>query len=79
MSERLGKSGLQVAPELVTFIETKALPGTGVSADTFWSGLSQIVHELGPKNRALLERRAELQGQIDAWHIAHKDQALDAA
>ena len=79
MSERLGKNGLQVAPDLVTFIETKALPGTGVSADRFWSGLSQIVHELGPKNRALLEQRTELQGLIDAWHIARKGQALNAA
>jgi len=79
MAERLDKNGLQVAAELVAFVEDKALPGTGVSADTFWSGMSRIVHELGPKNRALLETRTNLQGQVDAWHIARKGQVLDAA
>lgn len=79
MAERLGRNELQVAAELVDFIETKALPGTGVSADAFWSGLSRIVHDLGPKNRAFLERREDLQEQIDAWHIARKGQVLDAA
>jgi malate synthase len=79
MVERQGRNELQVAAELADFIETKALPGTGVSADTFWSGLSRIVHELGPKNRALLEKRQSLQQQIDAWHIERKDAAQDVA
>jgi malate synthase len=79
MVERLSRNELQVAPELADFIETKALSGTGVSADTFWSGLSRIVHELGPKNRALLEQRENLQEQIDAWHIAHKGEVPDLA
>ncbi|MBV1895306.1 MAG: malate synthase G [Rhodobacteraceae bacterium] len=79
MNERPNRNELQVAPELVDFIETKALPGTGISADTFWSGLSRMVHELGPKNRALLEHRKHLQKQIDAWHIAHKGKLANAA
>jgi malate synthase len=79
MVERLSRNELQVAPELADFIETKALSGTGVSADTFWSGLSRIVHELGPKNRALLEQRQNLQEQIDAWHIAHKGDVQNIA
>ena len=79
MNTRAGRNELQVAPELVDFIETKALPGTGVSADRFWSGLSQMVHKLGPKNRALLEHRKHLQKQIDAWHIAHKGKPTNPA
>lgn len=78
MVERTGLHGLQVASELVAFINTKALPGTGVASDDFWAGLSRIVHELGPKNRALLARRTDLQSQIDAWHVAHRGQDLDA-
>lgn len=72
MSDRLEKNGLLVDPKLVNFIETKAIVGTGVSVETFWSGLSELVHELGPRNRALLATRENMQAQIDAWHIAHR-------
>ena len=77
MSVRVEKNGLQVAPELVEFIESAALPGTGVAADDFWAGFSQILHDLGPENRALLARRDDLQSQLDSWHVANRDQPLD--
>jgi len=78
MSERIEKIDLKVAPELVDFIEKQAIPGTGLSAENFWSGLSDLLHDLGPENRALLDRRAQLQAQIDAWHKARKGQPYDA-
>ena len=77
MSSFVEKSGLKVAPELAKFIEDETLPGTGVSADAFWEGLSTLAHDFGPKNKALLERRAELQRQIDEWHIRHRNQPHD--
>ncbi len=77
MTDRVLKSDLKVATELADFIETKALPGTGVTAEAFWSGLSGIVHDLGPKNRALLAKRDDIQARIDAWHIAHRDAPHD--
>ena len=76
---RIDKNGLQVAEELVIFIESRALPGSGVSAETFWSGLSDLLHEFGPKNRALLDKRAELQTKIDDWHMARKGSPHDMA
>ncbi|SMO42315.1 malate synthase [Thalassovita litoralis] len=79
MSNRIEKYGLQVAPELVNFIEGEALPGTGVVADAFWAGLSALAHDLGPKNRALLEKREEIQQKLDGWHISHRGQPHDAA
>ncbi|WPZ20793.1 malate synthase G [Sulfitobacter faviae] len=78
MTGRIDKNGLQVEPALVDFIEGSALPGTGVDADVFWAGLSDLVHDLGPKNRALLEKRAELQATIDDWHRARAGQPHDA-
>ncbi|WP_171122563.1 MULTISPECIES: malate synthase G [unclassified Ruegeria] len=78
MSSRQARSGLQVDTVLAEFIEGKALPRTGVSADTFWDGLSRMVAELGPKNRAFLAKREELQGRIDAWHVDRKGQDHDA-
>lgn len=71
MPKRIEKHGLQVDPQLVDFLEGQALPGTGVTADAFWAGFSAVVHDLGPRNLALLEKRETIQGQIDAWHIAN--------
>ena len=79
MVERLDRSGLQVDARLVAFAEGQALPGSGIGADAFWSGLAATLADLAPKNRALLERRAALQAQIDGWHIAHRGQAPDPA
>ena len=77
MSERQVIEGLHIAPELVDFIENQALPGTGIDAGTFWSGLSRMIHDLGPENRRFLELREEIQAKIDAWNIAHRDQPHD--
>jgi malate synthase len=77
MAERLDRQGLQVDARLVEFLEEQALPGSGVEPQTFWAGFSALVHDLQPRNRALLERRAQLQRQIDDWHIANRGEQLD--
>ncbi len=79
MAEMVNRSGLSVAPVLAAFIEDKALPGTGVSAATFWDGLAAAVADIGSENRALLARRADLQTRIDDWHKAHRGQRHDPA
>ena len=68
MTDRIEIDGLKIARELHDFVVQEALPGTGVEASRFWSSLAALVHDLAPKNRALLARRDELQAQIDAWH-----------
>ena len=78
MTQRTDKNGLQVAAELVDFIEGAALPGTGIDAGTFWAGLSDLVHDLGPKNRALLQTRKDMQAKIDSWHKERAGQPHDA-
>ncbi|MFN3450023.1 MAG: malate synthase G [Roseococcus sp.] len=70
---------LHVAPELKSFIETEALPGTGVAADAFWSGLGALLADLAPRNAALLRKRDDLQARIDAWHRAHPQKPIDTA
>ena len=77
MPERVERDGLQVDRILADFIDTQALPGTGVSPDVFWKGMSDLIHTLGPKNRALLDRRAELQTKLDDWHTARLNQPHD--
>ncbi len=77
MAERVDRHGLQVDKHLSDFIETQALPGSGVEADAFWAGLSELAHDFGPRNAALLEKREDLQKQIDDWHKAHANQPHD--
>jgi malate synthase len=71
--------GLKVARPLHAMIEHDALPGTGIDPDRFWTGLSSLVHELGPVNRQLLAVRDDLQQRIDAWHTAHRGRPIDPA
>eukprot|EP00667_Euglena_gracilis_P002527 EG_transcript_2530 len=71
--------GLQVATELYDFIESEALPGTGVDSSKFWSGFSSLVADLAPKNAALLAERERLQNEIDSWHRANPGPIKDKA
>ena len=77
MALRVDRHRLQVAKELAAFIEDEALPGTGVTPEAFWEGFSRLAHDLAPKNRALLDTRAVLQGKIDQWHKARRNQPHD--
>ena len=71
MTNRIEIAGLRVAGELFTFVAEEALPGTGLTEIEFWKRFAAIVNDLGPKNRALLARRDELQAQLDDWYRAH--------
>ena len=64
----LSLNGLSVDQQLAQFVEQQLLPGTGISTDTFWQGFAEIVNELTPINRALLEKREQLQAKIDDYH-----------
>ena len=71
MSQRIEESGLQVAKPIHDLVNQSILPGTGVTAAVFWDGFAAILAEFGPKNKALLDKRDQLQSQIDSWHRAN--------
>ena len=77
MVQRIEKHGLQVAEELARFVDAEALPGTGVSSDDFWAGFATLVADMSPTNKALLATRQDLQSQLDAWHVRHRNQPHD--
>ncbi|GHD73350.1 malate synthase G [Vogesella fluminis] len=79
MTARIQSHRLQIAANLYHFIEQEALPGAGLASEAFWQGFDAIVHELGPKNRALLAERDRLQAAIDEWHRAHPGPIADMA
>jgi malate synthase len=78
MTDMQTRAGLSIAASLASFIEQKALPGTGVTAEKFWNGLADILAKLAPENRALLAERDRLQAQLDDWHTRRRGQAFDA-
>ena len=77
MKKRVLRYNLSVERSLVDFIENLALPGTGISEDNFWHGLSSLVEQLTPENRRLLIKREELQSKIDSWHKARRNMPHD--
>ncbi|MBB4515044.1 malate synthase G [Paraburkholderia fungorum] len=77
MTQMNPRGGLQVAANLDQFVETEALPGTGLDSAAFWSGFDALVHELAPRNRALLAERDRLQTELDTWHRANPGPVRD--
>ena len=72
MAKTIEMSGLRIDEKLYDLVRDEIAPGTGVDADEFWQSLAAIVRDLGPRNRVLLEKRDELQNQIDRYHLARK-------
>ncbi|SAL57710.1 malate synthase G [Caballeronia terrestris] len=77
MSEVIKQEGLQVAANLKQFVDEEALPGTGIDSAAFWKGFDALVHDLAPKNRALLAERDRLQTELDNWHRANPGPVKD--
>lgn len=83
MTERMiepmiDRAGLQVAASLADFIDSQALPGTGIAPDAFWTGAADIFARFTPDNIALLRKRDTMQAQIDSWHEQRAGQPHDA-
>ena len=70
-------NNLSISKKLLNFINKELLPGTKIKKENFWKGFSNIVHQLAPKNKELLEKREKLQKKIDAWHKDKKGKKIN--
>ncbi len=77
--QRTTAGGLSIATVLHDFVVNEALPGTNLTAYTFWSSFAALLADFSPRNAAILAKRDALQAQIDTWHITHKSQPHNAA
>ena len=77
MTEYVAHGGIKIASSLHALVRDEIAPGTDVAPDTVWTLLDSIVRTLGPRNRALLEKRDALQAKIDAWLAERRGTALD--
>ena len=67
-------TSLKVSSHLKNFLENEVLVGLDIKKEHFWSSFEKIVNEFSPRNKALLQKREDIQSQIDNWHIDHKDE-----
>lgn len=65
---RIEHNGLSFDETLYQFLKDEVLSETGLNADDFFSGFSAIVHDLAPKNKALLAKRDAFQEKLDDWY-----------
>ena len=77
MTAYVPHGGIKIAKSLHDLVRDEIAPGTGVAPDAVWTLLDSIVHTLGPRNRALLEKRDALQTKIDAWLGERRGAALE--
>ena len=77
MANRIEIGQLKIDEGLYRLVQDDIAPGTGVEADAFWTSLGEIVADLAPKNRALLNKRDALQQRIDEWYLSTKGEPVE--
>ena len=77
MANRIEVGQLKIDEGLYCLIRDEIAPGTGVEADAFWTSLGEIVADLAPKNRVLLDKRDALQQRIDEWYLSTKGEPVE--
>ena len=77
MANRIEVGQLKVDEGLYHLVRDEIAPGTGVEADVFWKSLGEIVADLAPKNRTLLDKRDALQQRIDEWYLSTKGEPVE--
>jgi malate synthase len=77
MADRIQVGQLKIDEGLYCLIRDEIAPGTGVEAEAFWTTLGEIVADLAPKNRVLLDKRDTLQQRIDEWYLSTKGEPVE--
>lgn len=70
--------GLRINEVLYNLVRDEIAPGSGVEPDAFWTALGEIVRDLGPGNRELLDMRDRIQEKMDSWYRERKGRPMDA-
>ena len=71
--------GLTVAAPLREFIEGRVLPGLGISPESFWAGMAEILKQFTGENRDLLQERDRMEKAIDRWCEEKGEDVVDPA
>ncbi len=74
MTSYIKSGGLNIDAELKQFVDVELLPVLGLDSTAFWQDFESIIASYSPRNEVLLQRRDELQQQIDQWHRQRREQ-----
>ncbi len=77
MADKIEVGQLKIDEGLHRLVRDEIAPGTGVEADAFWTSLGEIVVDLAPKNRVLLDKRDALQQRIDEWYLSTRGEPVE--
>ena len=72
MTTRIEHSGLRIAKPIYDLVSDRICPQVGIDADAFWQSFAAIIQRFAPRNLALLNKREQLQSEIDQWHQQHQ-------
>jgi malate synthase len=78
MSDYIQSNDISIDSALHGFITDSVLAPLALDADRFWADFAALLDRFVPVNRALLDKREDLQAKIDDWHRARKGQPLNA-
>jgi malate synthase len=73
----IDKNGLKINSTLFEFVNNEVIPGTNINSEDFWNNFEKVVHELAPINKSLIDKREDIQKQIDTWHKKNAGKDLD--
>ena len=75
---KIKKGNLTINSTLINFINQEVIPGTDIVVEDFWKKFDSAVHLLAPINKALIEKRDNIQKKIDQWHLRNKDKDINS-
>ena len=73
----IDKNELKISSSLFEFINNEAIPGTKIESEDFWAKFSKFVHELAAINKDLINKRENIQQEIDEWHKSNQGKEID--
>jgi len=68
MKNALTNEDYIIHPALLSFVNEEVLPHVELTEDVFWEKFIALIDQFRGENRLLLDKRDELQEQIDSWH-----------
>ena len=68
MKNKISKYDLNIDTNLFNFINLEVLPQLDINQDDFWKNFSDLIYDLFPINKELLNKRDVIQKSLDLWY-----------
>lgn len=72
MTSSIQKHHMTINKSFHDFIVNEVIPSTDINPDDFWQSVDSLLENMVPRNKTLVEKRDDIQGQIDLWHKENK-------